>query len=187
MVFSVKANKKRIIAVLILLAVIICAFVFMPSLSLLEDEEEMIYSGTTAQEREDFLASFGWSVTSEAVDSRDVIIPEEFSEIYATYNEMQIAQGFDLEPYMGEQCTQYIYVVLNYPDETREIYATLLVCEGVIIGGDISCSEADGFMHGFAIDSAYFGETEITEESTTKETSASVSTDIIVAIDSETT
>lgn len=182
MVFSVKANKKRIIAVFILLAVIICALVFMPKIK--TEEETIVYSGVTAQDREDFLASFGWSVTSEAIDSRDVIIPEEFSDIYATYNEMQIAQGFDLEPYKGVQCTQYIYLVLDYPDETREIYATLLVCDGIIIGGDLSCSEADGFMHGFAIDSTYFGElSDSAEDNQIEETSVNVSSDIIVAID----
>ena len=40
------------------------------------------------------------------------------------YNVMQQAQGFDLKPYAGEICTQYLYKIDNYPDET-EVYATL--------------------------------------------------------------
>ena len=39
------------------------------------------------------------------------------------------------------------------------MYATLLVQGDLIIGGDVACGEIDGFMHGFAPDSARYGET----------------------------
>ena len=64
------------------------------------------------------------------------MIPSQFNDVYTAYNVMQQAQGFDLKPYAGEICTQYLYKVENYPDET-EVYATLLVYGDQIIGGDL--------------------------------------------------
>ncbi len=155
MVFSVKANKNKIIAVLILLVILILGIIFMPSMFNSETAEVM---GETPEQRIEFLESFGWEITPEPIEEREVIIPTEFSEVYEKYNTMQKSQGFDIEPYKGIVCMQYIYMVENYPETDKEVHATLLVCEGKIIGGDISCAEADGFMHGFAIDSKAYGE-----------------------------
>lgn len=116
------------------------------------------YSGETNKERVAFLQSFGWEIDPEPAEVRKIMIPAQFDDVYTAYNAMQKAQGFDLEPYAGEVCTQYKYKINNYPNET-EVYATLLVYGKVIIGGDISSAETDGFMHGFAADSARYGET----------------------------
>ncbi len=37
----------------------------------------------------------------------------------------------------------------NYPDQTGTVYATLIVYDGEVIGGDIASSALDGFMAGF--------------------------------------
>lgn len=154
MVLSLKANKKRIVALLILVLVIIGGFIIIPKLI----EEPVSYYGETSAQRIEFLQSFGYEIYEEPIDSRNVIIPTEFNEVYETYNVMQKTQDFDLESFKGQECTQYVYLVENYPDVDGEIHATLLVYEGVIIGGDVSCAEIDGFMHGFAMDSAHYGD-----------------------------
>lgn len=154
MVFSVRANKKRILAVLVLLAIVACGIIFIPKMV----TAPMKHYGETPEQRLEFLKSYGWEVSAEPIDSRDVTIPKEFSDVYTKYNIMQKAQGFDLKPYSGMVCRQYIYLVENYPENKNEVHATLLVYEGVIVGGDISCAEVDGFMHGFAADSARYGE-----------------------------
>lgn len=87
---------------------------------------------------------------------REVVIPAVFSDVYTAYNAMQNAQGFDLKPYAGEVCTQYRYIVTNYPGADTAVYATLLVREGNVVGGDVSSDAENGFMHGFAPDSAHF-------------------------------
>lgn len=181
MVFSLKANKNKLIAVVVLIGIIVCAVIFLPKM--IQSPED--YSAATNEERVAFLESFGWEIDDDVMDSRDVTIPIEFSEIYTTYNVMQIAQGFDLEPYAGVTCKQYIYLVENYPEE-GEVHATLLVYNDQIIGGDISCSEMNGFMHGFDSESAYYGEGsetyEMSEESLeaedeTEQTDAVLETD----------
>ena len=106
MIVSLGANKKRILAVLVLIAIAVSAFFLIP-----RGEK---------------------------------------------YNTMQQAQGFDLLPYAGEKCTQYRYRITNYPNTPDGVFATLLVFEGNIIGGDVASGAEDGFMHGFAADSARY-------------------------------
>ena len=106
------------------------------------------------------MESFGWQVQAEPTETREVMIPAQFNDVYTAYNVMQQAQGFDLEPYAGQICTQYVYKVENHPGD-EQVYATLLVYGDEIIGGDIASTAVDGFMHGFASDSAHFGESGI--------------------------
>lgn len=151
MVLSVGANKKRILAVLLLVAIAVGALFLIP-----REPERVVYPGMTNEERVAFLTSFNWTVEEEPVDFREVVIPAEFNDVYKAYNAMQNAQGFDLKPYAGEKCTQYRYIVTNYPDCDDTVFATLLVFEDCIIGGDIASEAENGFMHGFAADSARF-------------------------------
>ncbi len=168
MVVSLKANKKRILAFLILAAVVVGACIFLRGGG--DKEQDREYSGGTNEERVAFLQSFGWEVGTDPAETREVMIPAQFNDVYTTYNVMQKAQGFDLKPYAGETCTQYKYKINNYPDEP-EVYATLLVYGNLIIGGDVACAEVDGFMHGFAADSARYGETSESSSSGGRESS----------------
>ena len=156
MVVSLKANRKRILAFLVLAVIVALACFFLQGRG--EEEQVQPIPGGTNEERVAYLQSFGWQVQTEPTETREVMIPAEFNDVYTAYNAMQKAQGFDLEPYAGESCTQYLYKVENYPNET-EVYATLLVYGEQIIGGDVASTKVDGFMHGFAPDSARFGET----------------------------
>ena len=72
--------------------------------------------------------------------------------VFPKKNELQKSQGFDLTDYAGKSVTIYNYKVLNYPENSEYVYATLIVLDGVIIGGDIHSTELNGFMHGFKID-----------------------------------
>lgn len=153
MVLSLNSNKKKIMCLLLVVAVVVAGALIIPKMV----KEPITYYGETNEQRVNFIASFGYTVNPEALDCRTVTIPKEFNDIYGAYNEMQKAQGFDLKPYRGKECTQYIYLIENYPGESREIHATLLVRDGVIIGGDVCCAELEGFMHGFALDSEHYG------------------------------
>ena len=153
MVVSLKANRKRIVAFLLLAVIVVGACLLLQGR---EEEEAPPVSGGTNEERVAFLESFGWQVQTEPVETREVIIPAEFNDVYTAYNVMQQAQGFDLKPYAGEICTQYLYKIENHPNDP-EVYATLLVYGDQIIGGDVASTQVDGFMHGFAPDSAHFG------------------------------
>ena len=117
-------------------------------------------TAATDQERVAYLEGLGWEVDPTPIETLTFSLPQPLSESYATYNELQLEQGFDLEPYAGQICTQYVYKVENHPGDDQ-VYATLLVYGDEIIGGDIASTAVDGFMHGFASDSAHFGESGI--------------------------
>ena len=88
---SLGANKKRILAVLVLIAIAVSAFFLIP-----RGEKRQTFPGMTGEERLAFLTSFGWEAEAEPQDVREVVIPAKFNDVYAAYNTMQQAQGFDL-------------------------------------------------------------------------------------------
>ena len=100
-----------------------------------------------------FLPDKGWEVTTSPTESGQVRIPQEQSEVYKRYNELQKSQGFDLTPYAGKTVMRYVYKINNYPGATEPVYATLLVYKNQIIGGDITNTAAKGVVQGFQMPS----------------------------------
>lgn len=144
-VLSIQAKKKWGIVV-VAAGVLLLALIVIPKL---QPDLSGGIPGETNSQRVTFLAQYGWEVEEEPVEIRDVTIPEEFDQVYQQYNGVQKSQGMDLTPYAGKTCRQWIYQVNNYPEEGT-VRATILVYEGQIIGGDISSTELDGFLCGFA-------------------------------------
>ena len=99
--------------------------------------------------RVQFLKNFGWEVNSSPVESSQVRIPGEQTQVYERYNALQKSQGYDLSQYAGKTVMRYVYKVNNYPGATEPVYATLLVYKNQIIGGDITDTAAKGMIQGF--------------------------------------
>lgn len=109
-----------------------------------------------AEEREEFLLQFGWQINPDPIEVKEIVIPEDFDDVYTRYNEIQKQQGLDLEIFKGVRVKHWSYEVLNYPDyeaSSGAIRANLLIYDGIVIGGDISNIMLDGFMHTFFIPS----------------------------------
>ena len=108
-----------------------------------------VVSASTDKERRDYLASFGWELSEES-EAKELTIPDDWNEIYNSYNEIQKKQGFDLAEYKGKKVELFTYFITNYEEKTDGIVADMLVCDGVLIGGDICNTAADsGFITGF--------------------------------------
>ena len=101
----------------------------------------------TNDDRVAYLATYGWEVAQEPVQTQEVRIPTEPSEVFERYNDLQISQGFDLHNYAGKSVKRYVYQISNYPDTEDTYYATLLVYKNAVIGGDVSSSAQGGVMH----------------------------------------
>lgn len=153
-VLTAKLSKAKIaIAAVIIIAIIALLIVFLGGGDKAPAQEEPI-TVSSNDDRVAFLASFGWSVNAEPVQTQQVTIPsKDDSEVFSRYNELQISQGYDLTSYAGENAMRYVYEVLNYPDATAPVYATVLVYNSTVIGGDITCSAPDAPIHGFAMPS----------------------------------
>lgn len=106
------------------------------------------YAVKTEQQRQTLIAELGWKTSEKPSEHKTAEIPAEFDEVYSAYNELQKQQGFDLTKYKGKKVEIYSYPVYNYKGHKDCMTLTIIGCEGRLIGGDVSCSELDGFMQG---------------------------------------
>lgn len=108
----------------------------------------------TNEERVAYLASLGWEVNSQPIETLSITLCETLEEPYLSYNDLQLPQGFDLARCCGKTLSRYTYVVTNYPDETLPCQLDLYICEGLVAAGDIVCTGENGFMAGLAFPAA---------------------------------
>ena len=152
-VFSLRANKKRIILMAILLVSIALGLFLTRNSDLpVTNDSGISLKASSAEERVAFLSQFGWKIDEDPVQVEEVVIPQEFDETYEKYNEIQIAQNLDLKLYAGKTAKKWTYTVKNYPGYETEnscIRANLIVFDGAVIGGDVCSLEQGGFMQGF--------------------------------------
>lgn len=99
----------------------------------------------TSEDRATYLQGWGWQVSPEAVQTEELVLPEQFGEEYAKYLAMQEEMGFDLSAHAGKRVKRYTYEVLNYPGEKTGVTAHLLVRRNTVIGGEIVGKD---FIHG---------------------------------------
>ncbi|MBQ4565247.1 MAG: DUF4830 domain-containing protein [Oscillospiraceae bacterium] len=147
-VLTAKLSKPKLIAAgLILLAAVLLIVLLVLSG---DGGPSALPEGGTNDQRLAYLATYGWSVNAMPTESQKVKIPDTADNaVFARYNDLQKSQGFDLTDYAGKEVMRYVYEVLNYPDAADKVYATVLVHEGYIIGGDVTDTATDGLIHGF--------------------------------------
>jgi len=153
-VWSFRMSKRELVIIGIGLAAFIITVFLLLSPSGSKETSALTESGYTLEadgssQRLEFLAQFGWQCEPEPLTVKEVIIPAKFNDVYTQYNDLQKQQGFDLQQYSGRRVKLWTYRVINYPGGISDVVANLLVLDGSVIGGDISSSLLDGFMHGF--------------------------------------
>lgn len=147
-VLTLKWNKRTAVLVIAAAAVVLIALILLFGRS--GESSSAPVTGTrlnSTEKRVAYLASLGWTAESASETEQQILIPKEFGEVYEKYNDLQIAQGFDLRDYRGMDATVYTYTVTNHPCGD-DVIAQLIVFAGEAIGGDIHSSALDGFMHG---------------------------------------
>ncbi len=148
LVMTAKVDKKKL--AFIFAAVVIAIAAIITLISGFGDTSATVATDVSDNDsRVEFLKSFGWEVTTSPVESSQVKIPKESTEIFERYNALQQAQGYDLTKYAGKTVMRYVYLINNYPNATEPVYATLLVYKNQIIGGDITDTSAKGKIQGF--------------------------------------
>ena len=150
LVLTAKVDKKKIaiaaVALVAMITVIIALCVGGHSTATSAD-----ISVASNDDRVQFLNSFGWDVTTSPVESGQVIIPSDTSRVFERYNTLQQAMGYDLTQYAGKTVMRYVYKIKNYPGATEDVYATLLISNNKVIGGDITDTSANGKIQGFSM------------------------------------
>ncbi len=149
LVMTAKVDKKKIavIAAGILILIAALALLFGGS-----DSSPTGAPGSISNndDRVQFLASFGWEVVTSPSETSQVRIPAETSEVFERYNALQKSQGYDLTSYQGKTVMRYVYKIKNYPGATEPVYATILIANNQVIGGDVTDTSATGVIQGFS-------------------------------------
>ena len=154
-VLTVKAKKKKIAVVLLIVAAVIAGLFGIRALSgyLGRDQQEsMPEFGETKEQRLAFAERFGWEADPEGEKVEPITIPSQFSEAYTAYNQLQIQAGFDLTPYRGMQAQEYSYPLLNGEAIGEGVYIRILTIDGQIVGADICLTENGGTVYSVAED-----------------------------------
>ncbi len=152
LVMTAKIDKKKIALIFTALVLVIAALVLLFSGG--GDSAPTVSTGVSDNDsRVAFLKGFGWQVTTSPVESGQVKIPRETSQVFDRYNQLQKSQGYDLSQYGGKTVMRYVYQVNNYPGATEPVYATVLVYKDQVIGGDITDTSARGKIQGFKMQS----------------------------------
>ena len=153
MIMTAKVNIKKVLIVLGAIAALLIGII-----ALFGGEDSTATSATTSPAVSDndsrvrFLKDFGWEVTTSPVESSQVRVPSDTSEVFDRYNQLQQAQGYDLYQYSGKKVMRYVYKVTNYPGATDPVYATVLVYKNQIIGGDVTNTASGGKIQSFKKD-----------------------------------
>lgn len=148
LIVIVKTFKVRKKGLVICGGILIALLVILVVCGIVHKATAKTYPMKTESERQAFMSEMGWEVSEEYTSCKVVSIPEEFNETYESYNELQKEQGFNLKKFKGEMVEIYTYAVYNYPGNPENVVINLMVFDGNLIGGDVSCNELDGFMQG---------------------------------------
>ena len=150
MVMTAKVDLKKILLIIAAVAALVLALILLlgePSPSSTTTAATVSPSGNDG--RVQFLNSYGWDVTSAPTQTSQVRIPEQTTEVFDRYNQLQKSQGYDLSKLAGKNAMRYVYKVSNYPGATDPVYATVLVHKNQIVGGDITDTSPKGKVQGF--------------------------------------
>lgn len=147
---TLKFKPKTVFGIILAITgVVVIVLTFVTNHDIKSEVVSAVVSADTDEERRNYLASFGWETSGEC-EEKQLTIPESWNQVYADYNEIQVNQGFDLSNYKGKRVTLYTYQITNYEGIKQGVVADMLVCDGVLIGGDVCNTSADnGFLVGF--------------------------------------
>lgn len=147
---TLKLKPKMIFGIVLAVTGVLVIILTFVSNHMVESKSvSAVISASTNEERRNYLATFGWE-TEEEFEEKMLTIPESWNQVYSDYNEVQMNQGFDLTEYKGRKVTLYTYTIKNYEKAKEGIVADMLVCDGVLIGGDLCNTSAEnGFLVGF--------------------------------------
>ena len=149
MVMTAKVDLKKILIVIAAIAAVILGLVLVLDSGENETAATSAPSVASNDGRVQFLKELGWDVTTSPAETSQVRIPEETSQVFDRYNNLQKSQGYDLTDFAGKKVMRYVYKINNYPGATEPVYATILVYKNKIIGGDVTNTAAGGQIQGF--------------------------------------
>ena len=93
MVMTAKVNMKKTLILLGAIAAVIIAIIMAAGGSATQTTSAPAASNNDARVK--FLRDFGWEVDNTPVESSQVRIPEQVTEVFDRYNQLQKSPGYD--------------------------------------------------------------------------------------------
>ena len=144
MIWTTRLTRKKAVLAVLGLGILMALAILLVSAHDARDTPE--YTLNTNADRVEYLQSLGWDVEPEPLETLQLLLPKTLEEPYLHYNELQLAQGFDLSACCGKQVERCTYAVRNYPGRANGVQLNLYVCCGKPVAGDVSCAGKDGFQ-----------------------------------------
>ena len=146
---GIKLTRATAVLIIIVMALIVTAAVMVRGApDGANSGMQSVINASTPEGRQTYLSNLGWEIDPASEKRCDIVLPKSFGSIMSEYNDLQKHQGFNMEAFAGLGCTQYTYLVKNYPQSgTGSVLATLYVRGRQVIGGDIHSASVNGFMH----------------------------------------
>ena len=145
LIVTTRFTRKKAVFLVVLLGAVLAGLVLLVSRITVPKESPLPQLSDNGQ-RVEYLLSLGWEVEPEPVETLQFLLPETLEEPYRSYNQLQLEQGFDLEPCCGKQVSRFTYAVTNYPGRSEGVQANLYISEELPVAGDLCCPGADGFQ-----------------------------------------
>lgn len=140
LICTLKCSRRKALRLLLLLLLALACLLAV-RLCAAEDGGEL----ETNEARAAYLASLGWEVTPEPLETLSLTLPDPLEEPYLSYNVLQQSQGFDLLPYCGKTLERCTYIVTNHPSG-GDCRADLYFCGGELVAGNLLCTGENGFL-----------------------------------------
>ena len=145
LICTARLSRKKAALAVILAGLLLCGLILFLGRPVKEPPQPELL--TTNDLRIAYLASYGWAVSDEPVETLQFLLPDPLEEPYLSYNVLQRAQGFDLSQSCGKQVCRYTYAVTNYPGRSDGVQVNLYLCENLPVAGDVCCPGAGGFRN----------------------------------------
>lgn len=144
LIYSVKVKRGMLgLSFLALLVATVLYIVLLGPRAQATAAQERFPRATDEAGRQVILQQLGLSVEEQPESFCEIVLPEQFDDVYQTYNKLQLQAGFDLTAYQGRRVMRYTYVVIGSTDGQR---CNLLFYKGKLIGGDLATPQLDGEM-----------------------------------------
>ena len=144
LIWTARFSRKKAVISVIIFGIMMVVLILLTGRPFKDNTTSPILEDNT--QRTSYLQSLGWNVESEPVETLQFLFPDTLEEPYLSYNELQLAQGFDLAVCCGKQVIRYTYAITNYPGHTEGVQVNLYVCNEALVAGDICCLGKDGFQ-----------------------------------------
>ena len=146
-VYSIRASTVRFFAVVALTLVLLVGILAFGSAGDVSAASGSIdFSGiSNVDDRIAFISQFGLVADQTSEESEEFRVPENFDRVIAGYNEIQRAQGLNIEKYKNKRVTRYTYSLKDYSGGSAVV--NLIVYKNTVIACDVSSAEPGVFVH----------------------------------------